>query len=85
MLISISCESLAVLKKVFCLRLFVVVITMYFYHGESVYQVSLLEDHPEIIYRHKHHLQLLLPRAVCCCLQACNFDQLSSWYISVVD
>ena len=28
------------------------------YHGESVYQVSLLEDQPQVIYRHKHHLQV---------------------------
>ena len=29
--------------------------------------------------------KFLLPEAVCCCLQPCNFcfDELSSWYISV--
>ena len=55
------------------------------YHGTSVYQVWLLEDQPLASQRHKHHLQVLLFEAVCCCLQTCNlyFDEHSSWYISV--
>ena len=42
--------------------------------------------HHKQVYRNKHSLhKFLLPEAVFCCSQTCNFcfDELSSWYISV--
>ena len=66
-------SKLEVLTNIYCLRLFVVVYKLVnsasinSYHSTSVYQVLLVEDQPQVIYGHKHHIY-----PVCCCSVSMN-------------